>query len=290
MNNKSIYPTYFVLLPFLIFLFFYLLPSILGLGYAFTDYNALSDKVNFVGLQNFFDISGDPNFRIALKNTLTFTVFTTFVQNILGLLLAMLLNLEIRTRNILRVVNFLPVVLSMLVVGLMFTSVFKPETGIFDKMLVSVGLGSLQKDWLGDPSSAMWMVNIVNIWKTVGFCMVVYLAGLQIVPKWYYEAADIDGAGKLQKLVKITLPMIVPAISTNVVLSVLWALGVFDVVVSVTGGGPGSSTEVLGTIVYQHFGRGNYAYATTIGLVLFAFITVVTVLLNNVFRKLEVDK
>ncbi len=276
MKLRSRYPYYFVLAALILYVVFFIIPSLSGIAYAFTDWNAYSDQVNFVGLQNFQTIfSPGENYLSYMSNTFIFTGITIILKTVFGLGLALLLNEGVRRfRNLYRVMIYLPAVLPTLVVALIFRSILNPATGLLNTFLRSIGLDSLAQPWLVDPHIALYSVIGVDTWKGVGYIMVILLAGLQTIPKEYYEAAEVDGANAWSRLRHITLPLLMPAIVVVTVLNVLYGLRVFDIVYALTNGGPGYATEVLSTEIFKAFSQGQYGLGTAISSILFVILIV----------------
>lgn len=267
---KSRYPLYFALPALLVYLVFVIYPGVVGIGYAFTDWNVYQKNVNFVGLENFRKIfSPDEFYMFFLKNTLIFTFATIILKTIFALALALLLNESIkRLAHFYRMIIFLPAVLPTLIVALVFKSILHPSSGILNQFFRSVGLDALAQKWLVDPSLAIYSVIGVDTWKGVGYIMVILLAGLQSISKDYYEAAELDGASYWQKLRFITIPMLMPAIAVVTALNVLYGLRVFDIVYALTNGGPGYATEVIYTVIFKAFSQGQYGLGTALSTVL----------------------
>jgi len=276
MKNK-VYPFYFTFGALFLYLLFIVIPGFMGIAYSFTDWNSYSKDVNFVGLDNFKLIfSGNERYMDYLIHTINFTISTIVLKTVIGLALAVLLNHGVRRlTHLYRVIIYLPVVLPTIVVGLVFRSILNPRSGILNVFLRSVGLDSLAQAWLVDPSIAMLSVIGVDTWKGVGYIMVILLAGLQTIPREYYEAADIDGAGSLAKFRFITLPLLVPALTVVTILNLLYGLRVFDIVYVLTGGGPGYRTDVVFTAVFDEFSKGRYGVGTALSSVLFVFMTTI---------------
>ncbi len=276
MRLRSRYPYYFVLAALVLYVAFFIIPSLSGIVYAFTDWNAYSDEVNWVGLQNFQTIfSSGENYLSYISNTLVFTGITIILKTVFGLGLALLLNEGVkRFVNLYRVMIYLPAVLPTLVVALIFRSILNPATGLLNTFLRGIGLDSLAKPWLVDPHIALYSVIGVDTWKGVGYIMVILLAGLQTIPKEYYEAAEVDGANAWSRLRHITLPLLMPAIVVVTVLNVLYGLRVFDIVYALTNGGPGYATEVLSTEIFKAFSQGQYGLGTAISSILFVILMV----------------
>ena len=275
MNHKKIYPSYFILLPLILYVVLFILPSAMGLALSFTDWNSVSDEIHFVGLSHFIEIFTNSRYLIVIRNTLIFAIITTLFKNVIGLGMALVLNKEFKTRNILRTIFFFPVMLSPLIIGLVFKYIYNPEFGVINEFLRAIGMNVLAKDWLGDIGTALGAVIIVEIWRLVGQNMVIYVAWLQAISDDYLEAADIDGAGKFQKLIYVILPQMLPSITINLVLNLIAGLKVFDLVFVLTNGGPARMTEVLNTLVYKEYSSGRYGFSTALGFVMFVFTCIV---------------
>lgn len=274
MKNK-IYPFYFTFGALALYLVFVVLPGFMGIAYSFTDWNSYSTEVNFVGLDNFKTIlSSGENYLDYIGNTLFFTLYTLILKTLIALFLAILLHYGVRRlAHLYRVIIYLPVVLPTIVVGLVFRSILNPRTGILNEFFRSVGLDGLAQSWLVDPDIAMLSVIGVDTWKGVGYIMVILIAGLQTIPQEYYEAAEIDGASPIARFRHITLPLLVPALTVVTVLNLLYGLRVFDIIYVLTGGGPGYTTDVVFTAVFDEFSKGRYGVGTALSSVLFVIMT-----------------
>ena len=276
MNKNRMYPTYFALGALVLYVVLYMLPSVMGIGYSFTDWSVYSQEIHFVGWKNFATIfSADYNYTKMIVNTLVFTFVTTIVKNIIGLALAVLLTKRVRLLNFHRAVMYLPCVLSALIVGMIFKSIMNPKIGLLNTFLRAVGLDSLAKNWLTDSKIAFQSVMAVDIWKGMGYIMTILIAGIMSIPPVYYEAAMIDGASSWQCFRKITLPLLMPTLTVTTVLNVIYGLKVFDTVYALTNGGPGYATEVLYTGVYKEFSLGRYAVGTTLSTIMTVVMVVV---------------
>ncbi|WP_106400506.1 carbohydrate ABC transporter permease [Actinocorallia populi] len=261
--------SWWFLLPALaLYLYVVLAPSLRGAGYAFTDWTGLGSQVSFTGLENFRKVLDDPAARDALWQTLLITVVITVAQNAIGLLLALGVDSRIRSRNLLRVLFFAPAVMTPVVTAYLWRYMYAPE-GAFNTALETLGLGSLTQNWLGDPDLALWSVAAVVIWQFSGYSMVIFLAGLQSVPRELHEAAGVDGAGSFQRFWHITRPLLAPATTINLMLSMIGGFKLFDQVYVTTGGGPGHATETLSTLIYKNaFQFDEYAYSTALAVLL----------------------
>ncbi|MEV0202192.1 sugar ABC transporter permease [Nonomuraea sp. NPDC050691] len=274
-------------------LFFYglvvLYPSVAGAVYAFTDWSGLGSQVNPVGLANFGRLLGDAEAVGSLWNTLLLAVALMIVQNVIGLALALALDTAIRGRNLLRTLFFAPAVLPPLVIGVLWKYVYSPG-GPLDGLLAAFGLEGLQQSWLGDESLALWSVVVAIVWQHAGLSMVIFLAGLQGVPKELYEAAALDGASRRQRFRYVTLPLLAPATTITLVLTMITGLKLFDQVFAMTGGGPGYATETLSLNMYkQAFVLNDYSYGTALALVLTMIVAFISFLQLKVLRRLEVE-
>lgn len=290
MKKSRVYPAYFFLGALLIYLTFVVIPGIIGIGYSFTDWSAYSDELHFVGFDNFKTIfSADENYVKIITNTLLFTFITTIVKNVLGLLLALLLTKRIGLLNFHRGVMFMPSVLSTLIIGMIFTSILNPASGLLNTFLRSIGLDALALPWLTSSQYAFGTVIAVDVWRGVGYIMTILIAGILSISPTYYEAADIDSANAFQKFRYITLPLLLPTLATTTVMNVIYGLKVFDMIYALTNGGPGkATTEVLYTAVFKKFSTGQYAVGTALSSVMFVFMVIVGFFMIRVMTKDEV--
>ena len=229
----------------------------------------------------------DPTARFALFNTIKLAVSFVVTVNILGLALALALNRTLRSRFLLRSLFFLPVVLSPLATAFIWRYLFD-FTGPLNRILASAGLGGLRRIWLADPTWSFWAIFVVLVWQFVGLTMVIYLAGLQGIPEEIEEAAAIDGASTFQRIRQVTIPLLAPAMTVALELSLIYGLGVFDQVMALTGGGPAGATETLSTQVYkQTFVFGRYGLGTSLALLLTLLITAAAMTQLVVLRRRE---
>jgi len=287
--QKRLYSYYLIWPALLIYSAFFVLPAIIGLYYSFTDWRLDRIAIQFVGADNFTRIFTDDILLLAMKNTFIFAIVTVVGKNVLGIALAVALNLRLRTRNLLRAIFYSPSILSILVIGIVFTPLLRTE-GAVNRILESIGLHGLSQAWLTNPSIVIWTIAAVSIWQTTGFQMAIYLAGLQSISKDYYEAATIDGATSWKSFRHITLPLLLPAININVMLTLIGGLKVFSEVFILTGGGPGNASQVFGTIILRTFGEGNWGLGTAINTLLFAFVAVISIPLLLFMRRKEVSE
>jgi raffinose/stachyose/melibiose transport system permease protein len=275
MKNKM-YPRYFTLGALSLYLIFILIPGVMGFYYSFTDWNSYTTEINFVGFDNFVRIlTSRIIYAQSIKNTFIFTFVTIISKTILALAIALLLTRVLkRGRNFYRVMIFLPAVLPMLVVGIVFRSILHPSTGLLNEALNFIGLGFLAQRWLTNPNLALYSVIGVDTWKGAGYIMVILIAGIRAIPETYYEASKIDGANAFDQLRLITIPLLLPTLTVTTVLNLLYGLKVFDVVWVLTNGGPGYVTETVYTIVFKEFSKGRYGFSTAMSTLLFVIMTI----------------
>ncbi|WP_372628988.1 carbohydrate ABC transporter permease [Cohnella sp.] len=272
--NRAIYPFYFGIATLIVYSIFFVVPGLMGIYYSFTDWNSYSDEIRFIGFDNLAKIfSGEAKYLSYIENTLVFTVSTVVLKTALGLLFAIMLNDGVRAKGLHRVMLFMPSIVPMLVVGLIFKSILNPASGLLNESLRAIGLDFMAQKWLTDLNWAFKSIIAVDIWKGVGYIMIILLAGLQSIDKTYYEAAAIDGANFWQKLTRITIPLIVPALVVTTVLNLLHGLKVFEAVYVLTNGGPGYATDVMYTAIFKEFSTGNYGMGTALSSVLFVVMT-----------------
>lgn len=282
-------PFWFAAGGLLIYAVIVIYPNIVGAVTAFTDWSGVSTGLNFVGFQNFAQLTTEPGAVGALGNTLTIAVFVTVIQTALGLLLAVALNRPLKTGSILRGLYFLPVLIPPVVVAFLWQFLLTPD-GPINEALRAGGLGFLAQNWLAGSATALGSVIVVIIWQNVGVSMVIYLAGLQAIPEELYEAAAIDGASAFQRFRRLTIPLLAPATTIVLSLTLISSLKVFDQVYAMTGGGPGYATQTISLLMYRSaFVSLKYGYSTAIALVLTMIILVFAAVQLRVLRRLEVD-
>lgn len=284
-------PWAFLAPALLLYVVIVIYPSVAGAVYAFTDWRALSTDPSFVGLANLRRLLNDMQASSALKNTLLIALFVPLLQNAFGLVLALGLNTGVKSRYVLRTVFFMPAVVSPLIVSYLWQYIYNPfpDQGL-NGLLGSIGLGALRQDWLGNPDLSLGSIMATVVWQSMGVSMVIFLAGLQGISREYYEAAELDGATVFARFRHITVPLIAPAITVNLVLSLIAALKLFDQVFAMTNGGPGYATETLSTVLFkQTFLFGRFGYGAMIALVLTAIVTLFAFIQLRVLRSREVE-
>lgn len=271
--GNRIFP-YAMTAPALVFFtIFVVAPFIYGIYTSFFQWDGLSD-MKWVGLDNYQFVLEDNLFWNAIQNTITYAVVVTVMKNGLGLILALILHKQVKGKAFCRTALYMPVTLSYVVIGVLWVWIYNPTFGILNSILNGLGLSSWIQGWLSDPSIALFSVAWVDIWKWIGFHMVLYLAALQSVPEDLYEAARLDGAGKIKVFTSITIPQINSVIVLNVLLAITGAfVNNYNLVNVMTGGGPVNSTEVALTYaVKTAFSYRNVGKANAMSIILFAFV------------------
>ncbi|MGG1516044.1 sugar ABC transporter permease [Paenibacillus oryzisoli] len=269
---------YAFLLPNIIgFLLFICIPVGASFLMSFTEWNGFGD-ITFAGLSNYTRLWSDETFRISLLNSLVMTAVSVPVTLILAILAAVALNKGLRGVKIFRTAIFLPHITATIAVAVVWQLLYNPTMGPINGFLHSLGIDN-PPTWLASTKWALLSVIIVSIWHSIGYYMVLYLAGLQGIPKDLYEAAEIDGAGKVSQFRNITVPMLSPVIFFTVIMGIINSFKVFDLVFVLTKGGPGRSTHMLVyDIYYTAFQRFEYGYASAMAYVLFAIILIITLI------------
>lgn len=266
-----------------------IVPVFLNFFYAGTDWDGFAPSFRFVGLSNFVHAASDPQALQALRNTLIFTAVNAPIQIIVGLALALSLQGRGRIRSFLRVVIVMPIAISGVILGFIGDLIFEPQSGLLDGASHIPLFGWLAQNWLGEPSLAMSAVIAMNLWQWSGFTMLIFVAGLASLPSDLFEAAKIDGAGAWQRFRYVTWPMLAPAVTINVVLTVIGGMKVFDIIYVLTRGGPGNSTESIVQLVTQNGSLGEFGYSASISLALTLITLAISLLLLGALRRREVS-
>lgn len=288
MHIRRMYPLWLLLPVLAIYAALYIYPTLSGFYYSLTDWNIYKETVSFVGLEQYRELFAAGDLVNAMKHTLIYAVIVTALQNGLGLCLALVLTTKVAGRNFFRTVFFLPCVLSTLVIGYVFSAIYRPE-GILNELLRFVGLGGIAHDWLGEADIALYAISVANIWQYAGFTMAIYIAGILMIPKDLIEASVIDGSGYLKRVRYVIFPLLAPSFTINVILSLIGSLKVFEIVFALTSGGPGDATEVVNTYIFDRFSEGMYAYGTAANVCLFIVIGVISFYAMYLLRRREVQ-
>lgn len=280
----------FIAPALLLYVLFFAGPIFSGLYYGFTDWNGFSFRAEWVGLDNFRDAFRDPLLTTALKNMAILSIVVIGLQHGASILLAVLLDQKLKGIVWMRAIIFFPVILNTVVVGYVWSYMYAPMVGFLPRFFEFIGLhGLAQLDWLGDPKLAIYGIALVMVWQYTGYSMMIYLAGLQSVSSEIYESASIDGAGPWHKFWKVTLPLLIPSIIVNTVLSVIGCMKMFEHVFIMTQGGPANSTQTFGIMIYQFaFKTSQMGYGTAMAMILSVMILVVTYVQMKLLGRLEV--
>jgi len=268
----------------ILILIFVVYPLISGIQISFTNWNGYSAKYSFVGLANYKKMFTDKMFYTALTNTLIYGIGSTAIQTILGLAYALLLQKKFPGQTLARVVIYLPAMIASLIMGYICYFLVQFKNGAINDIVIL--LGGTPQDWMADGNRAVWIITIINAIQFVGKTMIIMIAGLQGIPDSYQEAAAIDGATYLQRLHHITLPLLIPAITTSVVLNLIGGLKLFGIILSTTSGGPGYSSHSLSTLInYLYFENQNAGYSAAVGLFMFLFIMFISVFVRGYLER-----
>lgn len=288
-RERHIYPFWLSVPALLIYSVFVIVPILLSLGLSFTDWNIHRwNTPVFVGLKSFKEVLKDPLFIRSMGNTFLFSVATTFLKLVFGLALALALVKPFKGNSIFRTIFYVPCVLSTTVIGVLFTAILA-KNGLINHMLGFLQLDFLQREWLGQYVTAMSWVILIDGWVWAGFNMFIFISGIQAIPTDYYEAASTEGASKYQQFIKITMPLLVPAITVNATLNIAGGMKVFDIIYVLTDGGPGTDTQVLSTYAYKAFGVGYLGESSAASIILTLLVMLVSFALNHFLRKREVE-
>lgn len=281
-------PVLFVLPCVLMLAVFVYMPLIQNFFYSFREFSMLSGKSSFIGFENYTAMLSDSVVGTALSNNVKYAVISVLFQVCFGLILASVLEDEglRRVAPIFRTIFFVPVVISITVVCLLFTFIYHPTEGLLNMFLDAVGLGSWAKPWLGSSSTAMYAVIAVSQWHSVGYCMMLFIVAIQKIPEELYEAAKIDGAGKIRSFFSVTLPQVKEMFFVTSIITVTGAFMVFNEPFILTkGGGPGTSSITIAVHMYQSgFFRDSMGYASTLAMLMFLITAVLALVQTTLFR------
>jgi raffinose/stachyose/melibiose transport system permease protein len=279
------YPLWFLLIPGAIYVIFFVVPTLASFYYSFTRWDLYT--ATWIGLENYQTFFQEQALVIGLRNTLVYAVITSGLKVILGFILALILTSKIIARGYLRSVIFFPTLVSAIGVGLTFTILMNPETGLINAALAGVGIDG--PGWLTNPSLAIFSIALVDVWKGVGLATVIFIAGLVSIPGEYYEAAAVDGASKWEIIRSIQLPLARPAIASVITLSLIGGLRSFELIWTMTKGGPGFASDVIASVIYKQYQAGFYGLSTAGSVVLFLLVTIIVVPLTRWLNRGEAD-
>ena len=264
------------------------IPFIMSGYYSLTEWNGIAKEPVFVGLRNFQDIfSGKVDFGGALWFTIRYTLLFVILSNVVALALAVALTKKFPLVNVYRSLFFIPYIMSMTIVGFIWKFIF---TSGFKALFGLTGWGLWNMSWLGDPKLAFFSVALVGVWQSLGFYIVLYIAGLQAVPKEVLEAATVDGATAGQRFFRVTLPLLGPSVTTCIFMSLTNGLKVFDIILALTKGGPGTSTYSATLQIYNDaFTKNMYGLGSAEAMLYFFAVLIITQVVLRVMSRKEVD-
>ena len=284
-KRKGSVPIDILYLPALVLLtVFVIYPLISGVQISFTNWNGYSAKYKYVGLANYVKMFHDKMFYTALKNTFIYGVGSTTIQTFVGVAYALLLQKKFHGQTLTRVIVYLPAMIASLIMGYISYFLVQYDHGAINDIVMLFGGKAV--DWMADGKRAVWIIVVINALQFVGKTMIIMIAGLQGIPESYEEAAEIDGAGYFDKLRYIILPLLLPAITTSVVLNLIGGLKLFGIILSTTSGGPGYSSHSLSTLInYLYFQNQNAGYSAAVGLCLFVIIMILGTIVRRFLEK-----
>jgi raffinose/stachyose/melibiose transport system permease protein len=281
-----------VLPAVVLLLVFVYYPVVENVRLSFFSWDAFNPDPQFVGLQNYEGAAADPVFWRALFNNTAYAVVSLIFQVALAMVLAAVLEEFVgqRLRGPLRTIYFIPAAMSITVVGILFSFLYNPQFGLLNKALSAVGLGGLARPWLGQESTSIWSIIAMSQWQSIGYSAVLFVVAMQRVPREYYEAARVDGAGRIRSFFTITVPMVREMTTLLVILTISGAFLVFNEVMVMTAGGPNNSSQVLGTWLYhQAFFEDDMGYASTVATVIFVITFAIAAVQITVTRRRRFD-
>lgn len=275
----------FILPALAIYLIFSILPFIFTFFYSFTDYTDMNPvNLHFTGLQNYIKVLGTPLMMTAIKNSVLYAILLTGFQVILGLPLAVVLNKKLKTRNLLRAAFFFPAVFSSLIIGYLWNFILSSsDYGLINNLMHHLGLGTIN---FFTADRALFSVILTQVWQWTGWAMVIFLANLQGISGELYEAAGIDGATGLKKFFYVTLPLMCPSVKIVVVTGLIGGMKVFDIIYSMTSGGPGNATETVMTVMMKKgISDGFYSTGSAFGVCFFIIVMIISTVVTKIMGK-----
>src|SRR5574342_231061 len=279
---RQTYPHWFYLPAGIVFGVFFLVPTALAFYFSLTRWSLFD--ATFIGLDNYVTFLSDPQLLSGLRNTIIYAVLTSGLKVIISLPLAMLLTSSIRLKGFFRGIIFFPVLVSTVAVGITFATLMQPSIGLINTALRVLGLPNA--GWLGNPNLALYSVVIVDVWKGIGLALVIFIAGLLSIPEEYFEAARLEGETWV-KFRHVILPLARNATFTVILLSFIGGLRTFDLIWTMTHGGPGFASDVLTSVIYKEYQSGFYGLSTAGNVVLFILVTIIVYPLMRFFNRME---
>ena len=263
-------------------------PLVNAVRISFFKWNGYSQNMRWYGLKNFVNLFTDNLFWRATLNTMIYGFGSTFFQNVCGLAAALFLNNKFKGRNGVRVILYMPIMISAFIMGQILYYFVQAEGGGFNELLGIIGISPIY--WMKTGLSSTLMIMLANSWQYMGLCMIIYLAGLQNIPSMYKEAARLDGAGKMKEFIYVTLPLLIPSITTAVVTNLIGGFKLFDAIVAMSNGGPNRKSMSLSFYISQlYFNDEKAGYASAVGIMTFFIIMIIALPVNAYLRKKEVE-
>lgn len=255
-----------ILPTLLLYLVYIIAPIFIAAYYSFTKFSGIGQP-EFVGINNYLRLFRDPIFIIAIKNTIIVLIVTILILIPGAFLLSLLMNRNLKGLTFVRAINYAPSIVAPIMVGLIWVFILDPQIGLINVILEKVGLTNLALEWIGGDKLTPFSVAIVQSWQSLGYIATIFLAGLTLIPDELYEAADIDGASRFQKVINITIPMLNETFKMNLILVITLVFKIFETVLQLTNGGPNHLSEVLVTYMYSiTFTSGEYGYGMSIAV------------------------
>ncbi|WP_199037087.1 carbohydrate ABC transporter permease [Glycomyces salinus] len=285
-DPRSHYPMWFYLPAAAVYGTLFVVPTVASFYFAFTRWSIAGSE--FIGLENFVLFFQEPYLLRGLINTVVYGALTSGLKVVLGLLLGVYLTSQIIARSYLRSVVFFPVLVSTVGVGVTFSVLMDPAEGLINRVLEVLGVAG--PGWLTDPSLALVSVALVDVWKGVGLATLIYIAGIVAIPQEYFEAARVDGATRVQNLRYVILPLLWPATSTVIILSLIGGLRSFDLIWTMTRGGPGFTSDVIASVIFKQYQAGFWGLSAAGNVVLFLLVSALMVPLYWGLSRREVER
>ncbi len=278
------YPTWFYLPAVVLFAVFFLVPTAMAFYFSLTRWTLFD--ATFIGLDNYELFLSDPQLKLAFRNTVIYALLTSGLKVIIALPLAILLTSVLKLKGFFRSVIYFPVLVSTVAVGITFSTLMQPSTGLINKTLGALGAGRI--DWLGDPALALYSVVAVDVWKGIGLALVIFMAGIQSIPTDYFDAARLEG-GRWVEFRHVILPLSRNASFTVILLSFIGGLRTFDLIWTMTHGGPGFASDVLTSVIFKQYQAGFYGLSTAGNVVMFLLVTLIAYPLMRFFNRMELE-
>ena len=287
-QNKRLWAALFLSVPLFIYLVIVIIPLLSSFYFSLTDWNGFGKTYNMVGLANFRKIASDPLFANAIKNTIIWMVAAIIVPTVVGLSIALVLNEGVRGSSLYKSLFYLPICLSLAIVGQVWIWVYQPDWGLINEILRRLNLDQMTRAWLANRDTALPAVILAWSWQQIGLAMVIFLAGLTAIPTELTEAAEIDGASYWQSLRHVVIPLLSPMTVVVIALAIINSLKSFDIVYIMTGGGPFHSSDTLAMFMYlQSFKSYYMGYGSAIAVVLFMIALVIIAFYFRQVRAVE---